>query len=124
MTLRTEAHKLLNLAPGEIYAGLALGEDGETFHHLILLPDELERATWTEAKAWANVQGGELPTRREQSVLFGNCKGEFKSAWYWSGEQHASSIVCAWMQGFDNGGQYYTHKSTGYRVRAVRRLAI
>lgn len=124
MTTRTEAHALLNLKPGEVYAGLVIGADDVTFHHLILLPGQLERATFEQAGTWAKAQGGDLPTRREQSVLFGNCKEEFKSAWYWSGEQCAADDVCAWMQDFINGYQSYNHKGYGYRVRAVRRLPI
>jgi hypothetical protein len=44
--------------------------------------------------------------------------------WYWSSTQDAGSEAYAWCQYFDDGGQYYGHKSDEYRARAVRRLKI
>jgi hypothetical protein len=113
-----------NLKAGEQYAGLILGKNGEPDHHLILLPGEAEAVTWDQAKEFAKKAGGELPTRREQALLFANLKEEFKQAWYWSGEQHASDSDCAWGQYFSNGGQYLTSPSTELRARAVRRLIL
>jgi len=68
--------------------------------------------------------GGELPTRREQSLLYANCKSQFKGEWYWSGEQHAADSYGAWGQLFGNGDQIYGSKSFEARARAVRRLVI
>jgi hypothetical protein len=79
-----------NLKPGEEYAGLLLGENGEPDEHIILLPGEVVGQDWGNCKAWAKLQGGELPTRRMQSLLFANLKKHFQSAWYWSCEQHGS----------------------------------
>lgn len=45
-------------------------------------------------------------------------------AWYWSSTQHADYAVCAWPQDFGYGGQYYVHKSSAGRARAVRRLPL
>lgn len=45
-------------------------------------------------------------------------------AWYWSGEQHASSSDYAWIHDFDDGNQYDLNKSLEGRARAVRRLVI
>lgn len=91
------------LKKGEHYAGIILGKDGACGDHVILLPDEAESVTWGQAKAWAKKTGGELPTRREQSLLYTNLKEHFQSAWYWSCEQHAASSGCAWMQYFGDG---------------------
>ncbi|MCY0854286.1 DUF1566 domain-containing protein [Cupriavidus sp. D39] len=112
------------LAAGELYAGLILGKDGAPDHHLILLPDSAEDVTWEQAKEWAAAAGGELPTRREQSLLFANLKEEFESAWYWSGEQYAGPSNYAWLQNFSVGAQYYGRKSYEFRARAVRRLVL
>ncbi|MGU7785398.1 DUF1566 domain-containing protein, partial [Burkholderia sp. PU8-34] len=84
------------LAAGERIAGPILNDDGTLSHYVILLPGEAESVNWADAKAWAMEQGGELPTRREQSLLFANLKGEFESAWYWSGEQHEEDSGWAW----------------------------
>ena len=83
------------LKPEEHYAGIILGKDGEPDHHLILLAGEAESVNWAQAKDFAAKAGGELPTRREQSLLFANLKEQFQPRWYWSGEQHASYSACA-----------------------------
>jgi hypothetical protein len=111
-----------NLKPGEIYAGLILGKNGEPDHHLVLLSGETS-ASWPKAKAWATEQGGELPTRREQSLLLANCKEEFKADWYWSGEAHSDSRY-AWFQNFHLGSQDNYYHDYELRARAVRRLII
>lgn len=113
-----------NLKEGEIWAGVILGTEGEADHHLILLPGKAASLNWDEAKAFASNAGGELPTRREQSLLYSNLKKEFKDDCYWSGEQHAGDSVYAWYQYFINGNQYIYYKYLKLRVRAVRRQFI
>ena len=115
---------MIELKPGEEYAGLIVGKDGEASYHLILLPGQEKGINWTDAKAFASKQGGELPTRREQSLLFANLKDQFDSDWYWSSEQHASDSVYAWCQGFGSGDQSSYGTYNKRRARAVRRLAI
>lgn len=110
------------LAAGERIAGQILLEDGSLSHHLILLPGDAEDLDWEAAKAWAAERGGELPTRREQSLLFANLKGEFESTWYWSSERHESNSGWAWSQDFYDGGQDYDHQCYELRARAVRRF--
>lgn len=113
-----------NLREGELYAGLLLGKDGAPDIHLVLLPGAAADVTWGQAKAFAVTAGGELPTRREQALLFANLKEEFEPRWYWSCEQHASSPSNAWLQYFYNGLQYNNRKSYEGRARAVRRLIL
>ncbi|MBB3256902.1 DUF1566 domain-containing protein [Paraburkholderia sp. WP4_3_2] len=110
------------LAPGERYAGLVLGDNGDADYHLILLPGENESVDWPDASEWAEAKGGVLPTRREQSLLFANLKGEFESAWYWSSEQHETNSGWAWFQGFYDGFQGSGDKDNELRARAVRRF--
>ena len=114
----------ITLAPGEHYAGMILGKDGESSYHLILLPGEQEDINWTDALAWAVEQGGDLPNRREQALLYANLKEEFKESWYWSNTQHASFSDYAWCQDFLNGYQNFNHKLNELRARAVRRLSV
>ena len=113
-----------SLADGELWAGVLLNEDGSPSHHVILLPGDAARIGWNKAVEWAKEIGGELPTRREQSLLFANLKSQFKGEWYWSGEQHAATSDDAWGQYFDGGGQDDDFKSFEARARAVRRLPI
>lgn len=114
----------IELLPGEHYAGEILGEHGRPSYRLVLICGDTEDVTFEEAGAWAKEKGGELPDRREQSLLYANLKHLFKEAWYWSSEQRAGSPVYAWMQTFGSGGQSSSHKSGQYRAVAVRRLPI
>jgi hypothetical protein len=127
MALQTQPHTLsqpaleIVLQHGEHYAGLVLHADtGLPGHHLILLPGQAIDVTWNGAQQWAADQGGELPTRQEQALLFANLKREFSAAWYWSGEQYSGSI--AWGQDFGYGYQDDNNKSCEGRARAVRRV--
>ncbi len=113
-----------NLKPDEVYAGLILGQDGAPDHHLIVIPGEAETVTFAEAQKWAKKQGGDLPTRREQRVLFANAKEAFHTDWYWSGEPNASDARYAWYQCFDYGYQSGNYVGSHCRARAVRRLII
>ena len=115
---------LIELKPGEEYAGLIVGKDGETSYHLILIPGQATGVNWTDAKAFASKQGGDLPTRREQSLLFANLKEQFDGECYWSSEQHASDSDFAWYQYFGSGNQYDCITNVKLRARAVRRLII
>lgn len=112
------------IAECEFHAGLILKEDGTPDYLLIGLPGELEAATWKDAMAWANEQGGDLPTRRELNLLRANARQHFKDEWYWSNESYASGPAFAWYQHFYHGGQDGTRKYDGLRARAVRRLPI
>ncbi len=113
------------LSIGELYAGIILGKNGDADHHLILLPAKFDgRLDHKKATEWAAENGGELPNRREQSLLYANLKEEFEEAGYWSGETHAAYADYAWYQFFDNGSQHNILKLYTMRVRAVRRIAI
>ncbi len=114
-----------NLQPGEVYAGLIIGKNGEADYHLFLLAAKpADKLTWDAAKAWATSAGGDLPTRREQSLLFANCAEKFEPYYYWSGEPGANDPDYAWLQDFYDGGQDGNRKSSTYRARAVRRFSI
>ena len=119
---------LLELNPGERYAGLILGKDGDPSYHLVLLPGQADDITWEKAMEWAGKQGGEyvasLPTRREQALLSANLKEEFEERAYWSCEAHESESGWAWYQSFLIGGQISNHRLNELRARAVRRLVI
>jgi len=118
----------INLVPGEHYAGLVIGKDGEPSYHLVLLPGQADDITWDKAMEWAAKQGGEyvasLPTRREQPLLFANLKEEFEERAYWSCEAYESESGCAWSQSFYSGTQYNTNRYYELHARAVRRLPI
>ena len=113
-----------NLEPGEKYAGLILEKNGAKDYHLILLLGQADDVNWAAAMAWAKTIGGELPTRREQSLLFANLKEQFEPRWYWARETRASDFDYAWFQHFDNGSQGLNHKGHKFRARAVRRIYI
>ncbi|GAC1664625.1 MAG: hypothetical protein PVS3B2_00560 [Candidatus Dormibacteraceae bacterium] len=113
-------HTAIVLAEGEVYAGLLLKDDGTPSHHLVLLAGEHE-GDWASAKVWAKKAGGELPTRREQSLLFANARTAFQERYYWSSEAHTNGSY-AWMQGFNGGSQDWYDVDSEYCARAVRRV--
>jgi hypothetical protein len=88
----------------------------------VLLPARGEKLTWDQAVEFASNAGGELPTRREQSLLFANLKQHFEATWYWSAEVYESDGSYAWYQGFGYGTQDDDRKSSEGRAVAVRRL--
>ena len=110
-------------AGGEVM-GVMAGQDGKPDYLLIDLGVEpTADVTWQEALAWAKSVGGELPTRREQSVMFGNRReGQYQKTWYWSCAQYAGNESSAWVQTFSDGYQGGDHKDYHYRARAVRRV--
>lgn len=113
----------LELEPGERYAGIILDANGYPKYNLILLHGDSNRAPWADKKAWAESIGGELPTRREQSLLFANLLG-FREDWYWSDETHTENSSYAWYQYFGYGSQNYIRKSAEIRAVAVRRVFV
>ena len=114
-----------NQRTGEIYAGLILGKNGQPDYHLFLLEAKPQTPlNWTDSNKWAASIDGELPNRREQSLLFANCQEHFEKDWHWSSEQYAHNDDYAWMQFFGNGNQNNGHKSYKYRASAVRRVLI
>jgi len=112
-----------HLKTGETYAGLLLGKNGEPDRHVILLAGTF-RGNHQDAIKWAKKQGGELPSRRAQSLLFANLAELFEKAWYWSSEQLAGHPDYAWVQDFGNGHQHYDRMSYQYRAVAVRSLIL
>jgi len=111
----------VSLRPGEHYAGVVLDAQGQHLHHLVLMaaaPDG--ELNWAAAMAWAESVGGVLPTRKEQALLFANCKQHIEAGWHWSSEQAGASY--AWCQYFSYGYQGYLHKGAELRARAVRRF--
>ena len=114
----------IDLKYGEHYAGIVIGKEGAKSYHLILVDGEVEKVTWQQALDWAKSIGAELPSRREQALLYANLKEQFTENYYWSRETYADNSDYAWLQNFDNGYQNYNNKDNNYRARAVRRLVI
>lgn len=110
------------LPAGERWIGIV--SVGMQLHHVILLPGDNDDADWETQMAWAKEKGGDLPSRVEQALLLQEAKDEFKPDVYWSNTPYASYESFAWLQSFDNGGQYYDLKVNVYRARAVRRVPI
>jgi hypothetical protein len=110
------------LPDGELYAGLILGKDGKSDHHLVLLPGEATEVSWAAARDWALGSGGELPTRRELSLLYANLKEHFHREWYWSSEPQETRAQLVWGQNFNSGIQTMYGRPFRGRARAVKRL--
>ncbi len=116
--------KRIHLAAGEIYVGTIAAPGAYGSYHLVLLPGDRDDGSWSAQMDWAKSIGGELPNRVEGALLFAAMKDQFKPAWYWTRETHASAPASAWGQDFIYGDQGCTRKSTKFRARAVRRSPI
>ena len=75
--VHTSALPAIGSAYGTIglYAGLTI-DDGDPYE-LVLLPGEFE-GNWKDALAWAEKQGGVLPSRVDALILWQNLPGEFR----------------------------------------------
>lgn len=112
----------IELRPGEHYAGLITGKDS---YHLILMAEQpTDDLNWQAANDWAKRIGGDLPTRRELSLLYANCKEQFEARYHWSSEAYEGDSSYAWSQGFGRGLQDDSHISNELRARAVRRVPL
>lgn len=113
----------IELAAGERYAGAVLDANGQHMHHLVLMAAKAaQNMTWTAALEWAEAEGGALPTRQEQALLFANCKPHLQPLWHWSCEEHESEASSAWTCDFILGLQYDDLKSYECAAVAVRRV--
>jgi hypothetical protein len=110
------------LEKGEIYVGAIIGPDGKG-NHVVLIAGDTE-LTWSKAMAWAKKQGGDLPTRIEQALLFAHHKDKFEQRAYWSNTPLADDAGYAWFQDFYDGLQSDWRQSGTLRARAVRRVPI
>ncbi len=88
-----------DLNPGETYIGF-IGQADGNYYDVILLPGDNDDADWDAQMAWAAGQGGDLPDRVEQAMLFKHFKDQFQADWYWSSETHAEDAGYAWYQNF------------------------
>jgi hypothetical protein len=127
----------VTLNEGEIYAGIVVGGNeqvdgdllpGESKHadyHLIILPQEVEKINWQDARDWAKSIGGDLPTLLEFKFLYLNTGNQFMKEYnfYWSREPNPNAISEAMMQNFREGHQITNYKDSinGCRARAIRR---
>jgi len=91
--------KIPELKEGEIYAGAIINPDGKG-HYVILLAGDKDDGDWQSAMDWAKEQGGDLPNRVEQALLFDKSRDQFKKDWYWSNTPYENNAEWAWCQGF------------------------
>lgn len=105
---------------GGIFAGLTTKTDG-THCAVVLLPGKGSGLRWSDAKAWATEQGGELPSRPVAALLFATVKDRLGPEWHWTSDELRAY---AWRCYFYGGGQHYGHKSYEGSAIAVRLIPI
>lgn len=99
------------------FAGITTRPDG-THCAVVLFPDQGTDLDWSAAKAWAEEQGGELPSRPVAALLFANLKDRLLPTWHWTADEDDAS--CAWNCGFGGGTQLSSRKSYAGSAVAVR----
>lgn len=115
--------KLGEQLDGGIFAGLTTKPDG-THCAVVLLPGKGSDLNWSEAKAWATEQGGELPSRPVAALLFANVKDQLRPEWHWTSDEDEDDASYAWYCIFNFGSKYRTHKSYEASAVAVRLIAL
>jgi hypothetical protein len=108
---------------GGIFAGLTTLPDG-THCAAVLLPGQGTNLNWKAAKAWAEEQGGELPSRPLAALLFANAKDQLRQRWHWTSETHEEDASYAWGCYFLTGSQINDHKSYEGSAVAVRLIHV
>ena len=108
---------------GEVWICGMVQLDGHVVH-TILMPGESKDLKHHDAMDWAKKQGGDLPDRVEQAVLFRDYRKLFQQRAYWSNTTHADFSGFAWHQLFNYGNQYDWSKDDKLLARAVRRETI
>ena len=85
------------------------------------------------AAAWADGQGGSLPTRKQGDYLATlkgkggaftkvfNHGGSFPAGYVWLAEPSTNNRLNAWCQRLSDGGQYYGNRGIELPVLCVRR---
>jgi len=111
------------LKKGEVWI-CGMVQPGGRVVHTILMPGESKDLKHQDAMAWAKKQGGDLPDRVEQAMLFRDHRKLFQQRAYWSNTTNAGFSGDAWGQGFHDGGQHYWSKGNELLARAVRRETI
>ena len=111
------------LEKGEVWICGMVQLDGRVVH-TILMPGESKDLKHQDTMAWAKKQGGDLPDRVEQAVLFRDYRKLFQQRAYWSNTTHADFSGDAWGQYFDDGTSSYWNKDLKLLARAVRRETI
>jgi hypothetical protein len=110
------------LRPDELYAGLVQANGGA--YHLILLAGEARGVTWQQAKVFAAVLGGQLPSLLEQAILHQNVRGEFPAdGAYWLSDAY-NNRNAFYYDVSGPGSCDYESIDAGLRTRAVRRIYV
>jgi hypothetical protein len=104
-----------------IFAGLTTKTDG-THCAVVLLPGKGRDLNWSDAKAWATAQGGELPSRPVASLLFATAGDQLRPEWHWTADEIRASY--AWLYHFGGGTQYEALNSYKGSAVAVRLIAL
>ena len=113
--------RLPEIKKSEVYVGGTIGPDGR-ITHTILMSEERLVDNWDAGMMFAQQQGGDLPNRIEQAMLWAHHRKLFRERYYWSNEQFAHDSGYAWGQSFYYGNQSRWHKAVKGMARAVRRV--
>ena len=119
-----------NQLPGESYAGIMLGKDGEPDYHLFERPRSEQKFTFHGAIDFAkSLSTSEMtvlvPTKDEaQLVRINSANSRGRTDLHWTSTQDEIYVDYAWAQWFGYGGQSYNRKSEEFTVAFVRRVLI
>ncbi|MDM8356641.1 hypothetical protein [Pandoraea communis] len=115
---------VVELRPGEHYAGEILNEDGTIKHRLAFAAISAGAAhTWEDAGAFAKNLGLSRPTVPEARLLLANCRPHLpEEGWFWTDDAYEQNAAYAWNCYLCYGHTDYYHKSYEGLAVAVRRF--
>lgn len=107
---------------GGIFFGLTTSKSGMHFAATLLPAKSKKCLPWQEAMAWAEKQGGALPSRPAAAMLLANLEDKLEPLWHWTNEEFDASY--AWDCYFYDGCQNGIHESYEGSVVAVRLIPL
>ena len=101
---------------GGIYAGVVKGGKDTPDQHVVVYGVLETSQAWHVAKQWAESVGVghqyRLATKQEHCVIRGNLADQVRPAIYWTGNEHPTEGVYAFVTNFDSGSQNCALKRT------------
>ncbi len=113
--------KLGEQLDGGIFAGIITNPDG-TRCAVVGLPGEGRDLNWSDAKAWAAAQGGELPSRPVAALLIATVRDQLSPERHWTADEDGAPY--AWYCCFSDGHQDNRRKSLELSAVAVRLIPV
>ena len=105
---------------GGTFAGVITKPNG-IYHAVVRLNARCEYLNWSDAKAWAKEQGGELPTRFMFALIWSSKHLSLTPEWYWSADEFNATYAwrCFFGYSYQSGCLQKANELTAVAVRLI-----